>query len=109
DAHASSAPEALRNIVRRDTFTCTTVRVIAHGGNEQMGLVANIAARRGYGIGTRRERPRQSPQFLGIEYDREGRDQINELASRNPFLGLTIGEQCLDVLVAGGRRIGLNC
>ena len=103
-----AALEPLGDIVRGDTLARAAVAFVAHGRNEQMRLIAHLAARGGDRIGARRERSRQRAQIFGVERDREGRDQVDELPPGNPLARLAVGEQRLDVLVAGCLRIGLN-
>ena len=73
-----------------------------------MRFVADFAARRRDRIGARRQRPRHRAQMIGGQRDRERGDQVDELAAGDPFLGLAVGDQRLDVLMAGLRRVGLH-
>ena len=63
--------QPLGDVVRGDALAGAAVRLVAHGGDQQMRLLADFAARGRDRIGARRERPRQRAQLLGIERDRE--------------------------------------
>ena len=84
-AHAAAALEPLGDVVRGNALARAAMAFVAHRRNQQMRLVADFAPRRGDRIGARRKRPRQRAQFLGIERDRERRDEIDELAASDPF------------------------
>ena len=100
-ADAATALEALGDVVRRHAFARAAMTFIAHGGNEQMRLIADLAAGRRNRIGARSQRTGQRAKFVGIKRDRKRRDEIDELASGDPFARLTVVEQRLDVLMAG--------
>ena len=108
DPHAAAALEPLGGIVGGDAFAGAAVGFVAHRRNQQMGLVADLAPRRRDRIGARRQRTRHRAQMIGGQRDREHGDQIDELAAGDPFLRLPVGDQRLDVLMAGLRRVGLD-
>jgi hypothetical protein len=108
DAHTVAALEPLGDVIGGDAFARTAEAVVAHGGDEQVRLVREFAARRGDRIGARRQRPRQRAQVLRCERNREIGDEVDELAAGDPVGRLVLRQQRPDVLVAGLRRIGFQ-
>ena len=108
DPHFGATLEALGDETGRDALAGATVRLIADGGDQQVSFVANFATRRGDRIGARRESPGHRAQLIGGKRDRECLDQIDQLAADDPVLGLAVGDQLLQIVVAGLRHIGLD-
>ena len=105
DPDARAALEPLGDVIGGDALARAAMALVAHGRNQQMRLLADFAARGGDRIGARRQGPRHRAQVIGGERDREHGDQVDELAAGDPVLRLPVGDQRLDVLMAGLRRI----
>ena len=105
---AVAALQPLGDLVRRNALAGAAVALVAHRRNQQMRLLADVAARRRDRIGARRERSRHRAQMLGGERDREIGDEIDQLPPGDPVARRAAFDQRLDVLVAGRRGIGLQ-
>ena len=106
--HVTATLETFGHVVRCNTLAGAAMTFVAHSRNQQMRFIPHLTARRCDRISARRQGAGQRAQRLGVERNREGRDQIDELAARDPLLDLSVGNQRLDVLVTGLLRICFN-
>ena len=80
------------------------MRLVAHGRNQEMRLLAHLLAGGRDRIGARRQRPGDvADQVIGRERRREGLEKVDEVTPLDPVAGLAGIEQPLSgVGMTGG-------
>src|SRR5262249_57503868 len=70
-ANVAAPFQSLCDVVRGDAFPRAALAFIAHGGNEQMCLISDLATGRSNRISPWRERTGQCTKLVGVKRDRK--------------------------------------